>query len=88
MFEELEAHQEKAMAQEGSLKCEYKSYFFPELISLSVEELERKEGSYRPWSVMKRHELLLILEQKVIFVHGELYLSTAGNSQQGPVGYL
>ena len=48
MFEELEAHQEKAMAQEGSLKCEYKSFFFPELISLSVEELERKEGSYRP----------------------------------------
>ena len=48
MFEELEAHQEKAMAQEGSLKCEYKSYFFHELSSLSVEELERKEGSYRP----------------------------------------
>ena len=48
MFEELEAHQEKAMAQEGSLKCEYKLYLFPELISLSVEELERKEGSYRP----------------------------------------
>ena len=35
---------------------------------------------------MKRHKLLLILEQKVIFVHGELYLSTAGNSQRGPVG--
>ena len=31
---------------------------------------------------MKRHELLLILEQKVIFVHGELYLSTAGNDRQ------
>ena len=48
MFEELEAHQEKAMALEGSLKCEYKSYLFPELTGLSVEELERKEGSYRP----------------------------------------
>ena len=47
MFEELEAHQEKAMAHEGSLKCEYKSYLFPELISLSVEKLEREEGSYR-----------------------------------------
>ena len=48
MFEELEAHQEKAMAQEESLKCKYKSYFFPELVSFSVEELQRKEGSYRP----------------------------------------
>ena len=44
MFEELEAHQEKAMAQEGSLMCKYKSYFFPESISFSVEELEQKEG--------------------------------------------
>ena len=48
MFEELEAYQEKAMAHEGSLKCDYQSYFFPELISLSVEKLEREEGSYRP----------------------------------------
>ena len=44
MFEKLEAHQEKAMVQEGSLMCKYKSYFFPESISLSVEELEQKEG--------------------------------------------
>ena len=35
MFEELEVHQEKAMAQEGSLKCEYKSYLlFPTLAVL------------------------------------------------------
>ena len=44
MFEKLEADKEKAMAQEGSLKCKYKSYFFPELSSLSVEELEQKDG--------------------------------------------
>ena len=76
MFEELEAHQEKAMAQEGSLKCEYKSYLFPELISLSVEELERKEGSY----AMISHETSrtvtylraksYICPRRVIFIHG------------------
>ena len=74
MFEELEAHQEKAMAQEGSLKCEYKSYFFPELSSLSVEELERKEGSYRPHETSRTVTYLraksYICPRRVIFIHG------------------
>ena len=56
MFEKLEAHQEKAMAHEGSLKCEYKSYFFPELSSLSVEELEQKEGQKSSYNVTNRQE--------------------------------
>ena len=85
MFEELEAHQEKAMAHEGILKCEYKLYFFPQVEQPLCRGARAKR---RLLSAMISHELLLILEQKAIFVHGELYLSTAGNSQQGAVGYL
>ena len=77
MFEELEAHQEKAMAHEGSLKCEYKSYFFPELISLSVEEARARR---RLLSDMISHETSrtvtylsaksYICLRRVIFIHG------------------
>ena len=45
------------------------TYFSLESISLSVEELEQKEGQKPSLNVTNRHELLLILEQKVIFIH-------------------
>ena len=70
MFEKLKAHQEKVMAQEKSFMCKHKSVFF-QSISLSVEEVEQKGKNCNKTSqnVTNRHELLLILERKVIFIH-------------------
>ena len=67
MFEKLEAHQEKAMAQEGSLICKYKSNFFPKSISLSVEEARAKR---RPKTVIKRRES----SRTVSYLRAESYI--------------
>ena len=77
MFEELEAHQEKAMSQEGSLKCEYKSYLFPRVDQPLCREARARR---RLLSAMIRHETSrtvtylraksYICPRRVIFIHG------------------
>ena len=54
MFEKLEADQEKAMAQEGSLICKYKWVFF--LFRVDKPLCQGARAKRRPKTVIKHHE--------------------------------